>query len=227
MNEERSENRLPQMSAKEIRFLLSSESLQDFANRRDKIDRVARSNAIFQENPLTVFGASMAMSMVEPWNLASLPVSSSTATSRAASAARLGALNVGIATAEEAVLRQDDPNRTVGVSASSVALAGVINAGIGAHLSRKKSIQTEHLQAIRKDIESIDNEGYVVIDVDNLLDDAAQETININLIDSVKELNAALKGVEGVGPKTAEAILERKGSVAERESKRAFRPPWR
>ena len=121
------------------------------------------------------------------------------------------------------MLRQDDPNRTVGVSASSVALAGVINAGIGAHLSRKKSIQTEHLQAIRKDIESIDNEGYVVIDVDNLLDDAAQETININLIDSVKELNAALKGVEGVGP-TAYSILEKEGSVAKRKT--AFRPPW-
>ena len=89
------------------------------------------------------------------------------------------------------MLRQDDPNRTVGMSASSVALAGVINAGIGAHLSRKKSIQTEHLQAIRKDIESIDNGGYVVIDVDNLLDDAAEKKRSTLLVSRLMSMDDA------------------------------------
>lgn len=206
--QQRQQEGLPEYSPKEIVYLFGAESLQDFANRSEQIDRVAKSSEVFREHPLGTFASATAISVFEPWNIASMPLALVNAGSRAASAARLAALGAGIAGAEEIVLRSDDPNRTLGMSLSSVALAGTINGALGTYLSRSKKLETEQLRQIEKEIRSIDQEANVVIDIDTPALGAVDETINLNLIESARELNKALDGVQGVGPKTVEKILE-------------------
>ena len=202
--QQRQQEGLPEYSPKEIVYLFGAESLQDFANRSEQIDRVAKSSEVFREHPLGTFAGATAISIFEPWNIASMPLALVNAGSRAASAARLAALGAGIAGAEEIVLRSDDPNRTLGMSLSSVALAGTINGALGTYLSRSKKLETEQLRQIEKEIRSIDQEANVVIDIDTPALGAVDETINLNLIESARELNKALDGVQGVGPKTVE-----------------------
>lgn len=215
MQDARRDAGMASMSNKEVNYLMSSEGYREFVSRKNKIDRVAKATEVFANNPVSVFGASAAMSIVEPWNLASMPIALVKASSQAATAARFAGLGAVIATGEEALLRSDDPNRTLGVSLSSVALATTINGAIGTYLSRSKSIQQNHLKEIEKSIKSIDKEGQVVIDLENNMLDAASETINLNIIESAKELNKALKEIPGVGIKTAERILANRANRTE------------
>ena len=215
MQRSRASKNLASMSNKEVNYLFQSESYNDFISRKNKIDRVASASATFAENPLSVFSAAVAISMTEPWNIASMPIALVKASSVASSAFRLGALGGTIAAGEELILRDDDPNRTIGISASSVALATVLNGAIGTYLSRTRAVQQAQMAQIQKSIKSIDREGNVIIDLENDMLEGASATINLNLIDNAREMNLALKEIPGVGPKTAQRILDTRNSRPE------------
>lgn len=207
MQEERKELRQQAITNESIAYLMEADTYQEFLNRRGVINANAKANAVFQEHPAAVFSSSIAMSLIEPWNLAGLPLALVKTGSKVASAVRMGAFGAAQASVEEGVLHYNDPNRTVGQSLISVGAAGTITGLFGAYLGRTKGSQIEALEEVTRRIKSIDDEGRVVIDLESDLIDPSLTTINLNLA-TEEEIFKSFKNLPGVGRAVAKKIIQ-------------------
>ena len=207
MQEERKENRQQPLTSQSIAYLMESDTYNDFLRRRENVNRQAKALAIFQEHPVAVMGSSIAMSMVEPWNIASLPMALVKTGSKIGSAARLGAFGATQATIEEGILHTSDPNRTIGQSLISVGAAGTITGMFGSYLGKSRGDQAETLEEIQKRLKSIDDEDKIIVDLENDLINPSSNTININLA-TASELYKSFKNIKGVGRTIAKRIVE-------------------
>ena len=205
INSERLEKGQETISNKALVYLTNSESIEDFSKKLSYLNSVASSNAVIRENPVAAISSAIALSIAEPWNLASMPIGLVSAASKMKTAARLASLNVAITGTEEAILHSEDPDRSIGASLVGIGASALIAAPIGAYLSKSKHMEQKLLGEINTALKSIDKELDIVVDSSSE-GIRRNVTINMNMLDNIIDIENAIKPIKGLGPVAAKLI---------------------